>query len=144
LAVSDLPQPWHAQQEHAARRGQAEVARAFAPRFAPFAQPIFEAAQSADIGKVRTGFVKLQRARLADDLLFLVQHDVDVAFIERAVHHQCLVENVGRFISGEAQSGLHQLLARGIADVDLHAGMVLHTRQQFAQQFIQFFSRGRS
>ena len=79
LGAQALAAALHAEQQDALRRRQAERARLVGEGHGALVQPVLEHRQAADAGEVLARRVILQQAALADDLLLLGEHLVDVA-----------------------------------------------------------------
>ena len=84
---------------------------------APAMQPVLEVLEPADVARALVHRVVLEQPALADDLPLLVHHQLDVAGVEALVVGDGLGEGVLGLREGEAQGGLHQLLALLLREV---------------------------
>ena len=80
----------------------------------------FSTARPPTLAKVLAGRVIFQQAALADDLLFLGEHLVDVVAAQALVLDDDFGEDIFRLAQGQAQRRLQQPLAPGVVQVDAH------------------------
>ena len=142
LSAKAFAAPLHAQQQHSLGERQTEDPRFRREGRGAFNQPVLENGQATHAAEVLGGGVILQQAALADDLLLLGEHLVDVVSAEARVLNDDLGEHILGLAERQTQSRLQQPITTRRVEINDHLLDGAHILQNSIQQRAQVFLGG--